>query len=333
MANRCRAAVLNDNPERCRQVFGMGRWERLEALTDLLPGIITGAELPGRAAELRGVEAVFSTWALPPLGAAELACLPDLKIVFYAAGSVRSFAPALLDAGIRVVSSWAANAVPVAEFSLAQVLLSCKGYWRNVHDFTGPEARHDAFRGSGNFGATVGIIGAGMVGRALIELLRPFALRVVVHDPFLADTEAQALGVEKVSLEELFARSYVVSNHLPNLEPLRGRLDASLFERMCPDATFINTGRGAQVLEADLIRVLQQRPDLTALLDVTFPEPPEEGSPCYTLPNVHLSTHIAGSMGDEVVRMADYVLDEFQRWEKGERLRWEVTAELLQRMA
>lgn len=333
MAGKRRAAILNNNPDRCLEVYGHGRIEQLAGVTDLVSGVITGEQLAARSGELEGVEAVFSTWGLPPLGPDELARLPSLKVVFYAAGSVRSFAPQLLQRGIRVMSSWAANAVPVAEFSLAQVLLSCKGYWRNVQDFSAPEARGNAFRGDGNFGATVGLIGAGMVGRALIELLRPFQLRVIVHDPFLPDDDATSLGVEKVSLEDLFSQSYVVSNHLPNLQELRGLLDGALFERMKPDASFINTGRGAQVDEAGMIRVLQQRPDLTALLDVTYPEPPDSGSPLYRLPNVRLSTHIAGSLGDELVRMADYAIEDFGRWDRGEPLRWEVTPELLQRMA
>ena len=82
-------------------------------------------------------------------------------------------------------------------------------------------------------------------------------------------------------------------------------LNAALFRSMRPGATFINTGRGAQVNESDMAAVFGARPDLTALLDVTWPEPPEAGSPLYTLPNVHLSSHIAGSLGNEVVRMAD----------------------------
>jgi phosphoglycerate dehydrogenase-like enzyme len=328
-----RAMLLNDNPARCEEVYGQGRRQRLAAMTQLAPEIITSQRLAGRAGEFAGVEAVFSTWGMPRLGEAGLEHLPALKIVFYAAGSVKSFAPALLERGIRVMSAWGANAVPVAEFTLAQVLLSGKGYWRNVRDFTGPDARGGAFRGVGNYGECVGLIGAGMVGRALIERLRPFELTVLVTDPFLSDDEAADLGVHKVSLEELFDRSYVVSNHLPNLEELRGVLHGGLFERLRPDATFINTGRGAQVVEEDLARVLRQRPDLTALLDVTFPEPPEVGHPFYELPNVHLSTHIAGSLGGEVVRMADYALDEFQRWQAGEALRWEVTPERLAQMA
>ena len=81
--------------------------------------------------------------------------------------------------------------------------------------------------------------------------------------------------------------------------------------------------------EAGLIEVLKARPDLTALLDVTFPEPPEAGSELYTLPNVRLTTHIAGSLNDEVHRMADYVIGDYLHFAAGEPLEHEVTEEML----
>ena len=102
---------------------------------------------------------------------------------------------------------------------------------------------------------------------------------------------------------------------------------------MRSDATFINTGRGAQVVEAELIDVLRHRSDVTALLDVTLPEPPESESAFYTLPNVQLSSHIAGSMNDELVRMADHMIEECARWQRGEVLRYQVTEAMLQTMA
>ena len=85
--------------------------------------------------------------------------------------------------------------------------------------------------------------------------------------------------------------------------------------------------------EDGLIRVLQARPDLSALLDVTHPEPPSADSPLYSLPNAQLSSHIAGSLGDEVVRMADYMIEEFARRQRGEALRYAVTPEMLDTMA
>ncbi len=135
------------------------------------------------------------------------------------------------------------------------------------------------------------------------------------------------------TLEEAFQRGLVVSNHLANVPETRGLLTGKLFSKMREGATFINTGRGATVVEADLIEVFRERADLTALLDVTDPEPPEPGSPLYDMPNVHLTSHIAGSIGDEVVRMADYAIEEFLAWEQGHPLRYAVTREMLPTMA
>jgi phosphoglycerate dehydrogenase-like enzyme len=102
---------------------------------------------------------------------------------------------------------------------------------------------------------------------------------------------------------------------------------------MRENAVFINTGRGAQVVEDDLVRILRERDDLTALLDVTYPEPPVEGHPFYTLPNCLLSPHIAGSAGDEVARMGEYMLAECKTYLAGEPCKYEVTEKMLETMA
>ena len=73
------------------------------------------------------------------------------------------------------------------------------------------------------------------------------------------------------------------------------------------------------MVEEDLVRALRERPDLTALLDVTYPEPPDEGHPFYTLKNCLLTPHIAGSAGDEVARMGEYMLEECRSYLEGER--------------
>ena len=100
-----------------------------------------------------------------------------------------------------------------------------------------------------------------------------------------------------------------------------------------PNATFLNTGRGAQVVESDLCRILAERPDLTAILDVTDPEPPTADSLFYTLENCILTPHIAGSSGKEVHRMSAYMVDEFERLLQGRPTRFEVREEMLDRMA
>ena len=178
----------------------------------------------------------------------------------------------------------------------------------------------------------MGLIGMGMIGKRLSELLKGFGFKVIVQDPFLSDDLATELGVEKVSLEELFSHAYIVSNHIPDLPSTKEVLGATLFESMREGATFINTGRGAQVDESGLIAALENRPDLTALLDVTYPEPPDAASELWALPNVWISPHVGGSVGDEVVRMADCMIEEFQSWEAGKRSRYRITKEVLATM-
>ena len=330
-----RKAALFCESDSVLSVYGNGRRERIAELTDLYPEVISSRNFEKHAADLGTVEVVFSTWGMPALSGEQLGRLRELKVLFYAAGSVKRFALPILQRGIALVSAWAANACPVAEFTLGQILLANKGYFRNMRDSKRPGARLAAkpFRARGNYWRTIALLGAGQVGRRVISLLKSFSLNVIVFDPHLDEREAAALGVGKVSLEEAFRRGDVVSNHLADVPATRGTLNARLFGSMPVNAAFINTGRGATVVEEDLVQVLRERPDLTALLDVTDPEPPAPDSAFYVLPNVFLSSHIAGSLGDEVHRMADWMIEEFQAWEQGSPLRWRVTREMLDTMA
>ena len=332
-----KAIFLCEKPELVREAYDTSVRGELRSLTGMTETVYTKAELLDEPERFAEVEAVFSTWGMPVMTEEEIRlCLPSLKCVFYGAGTVQKFARPFLACGVKVFSAWAANAVPVAEMTVAQIILSCKGYFlteRLWHD-QGLAASRKAFNACrGNYGETVGIIGAGMIGKLVIRMLKAYELRVLVFDPFLPDETAEELGVEKCDLETLFARSFVVSNHLANNAETRGMLDYGLFSRMRENATFINTGRGAQVVEDDLVRALSERADLTALLDVTDPEPCPEGHPFHTLANCRLTPHIAGSSGGEVARMGLYMLDEYRAWKNGNICRYEVTEKLLETMA
>jgi phosphoglycerate dehydrogenase-like enzyme len=304
-------------------VYRDGRRERIAELCDLHPEVISRATLRENAESLRDLEVIFSTWGMPVLGDEEVALLPSLKCLFYAAGATRGFRAPFLRAGVRVVSATAANAVPVAEFCLGQILLAVAGWQRNSREARDPASAHplSGFRGPGAYGEVVALLGNGAISRKLQELLEPFSLRRIVVDSWP--------GQRVVSLEEAFEKAFVVSNHFPDVPETRGILGEDLFRRMRPGAVFINTGRGQQVDEAGLVRVLRQRPDVTAVLDVAHPEPPVAGSPLFSLPNVLLSTHISGSKNDELGRMADLVIEEFVRWERTGELLHEVDEEQL----
>lgn len=329
-----KAALFYDYPAGDGDVFGQGRRERIASLTSLHPTVITPANFAAHAAALRDVEVIFATWGFPALTEAQLAAMPRLKAVFYAAGNVKAFAAPLIEHDIVLVSGWAVNAIATAQMVLAQVLLTCRGYFRAVRQYqaTRTLAGAKSFRRTGAAGETVGLIGMGWIARRLTAHLHELGFHVVASDPTLTEARAAALGVTQVSLEELFARSYIVSNHIPDLPSTRGVLGRALFASMRDGATFINSGRGAQVVEADLVDVMRARPDLTALLDVTWPEPPPVDHAFWTLPNVVISPHVGGTIGDEVPRLADCVIDEFVAWDTGNSLHFRVTREILQTM-
>lgn len=317
------------------RVYGGGRREAVAAEFNLFPEVVTRKTIASQLPALETVAYIFSTWGMFVLSDDQFEQLPNLRGVFYAAGSVQGFARPYLERGITVVSAWGANGVPVADFTLAQILLSTKGFWPSqcLTRSCAGRARRNRDTCPGNYEVDVALLGAGMIGSLVIERLRPFDIRVLVFDPFLSEERATELGVEKVGLEEAFRRGCVVSNHLANLPATERMLTGELFASMQPHATFINTGRGMTVEEDRMIEVLRERPDLTALLDVTSPEPPEEGSPLYTLPNVVLSPHLAGSTGQEVWRMVDYVLAEARAFRDGRPLKYAVTLDMLDTMA
>jgi len=324
-----------------RQIFDvyMPETRREIAKTAGLEDVIYSKEqILASPESFKDTEYIFTTWGMVHFTEEEIkAVFPSLKCVFYGAGSVQHFAREFLNSGIKVFSAWGANAVPVAEYTVAQIILANKGYFlltRRSRSFEGrQQTAGTRFGVTGNYNCTVGVIGAGMIGKLVINMLKSYKLNVVVYDPFLSEEKAKELGVTRVSLEELFANSQVITNHVANLPSTVGMLNYDLFKLMKDNAVFINTGRGAQVVEDDLIRILEEKPNITALLDVTMPEPPVEGSKFYTLENVFSTPHIAGSLSNEVARMGEFMLSEYTKYINNEPCMYEVTLKMLETMA
>ena len=301
-------------------VYGLGRREKLAGMVDLYPVIITSDSLEAHRDELKDVDVVFSTWGFPRLDESQLDLMPNLKAVFYAAGATGTFRDPLLQRGIRISSATVANAIPVAEYALSHVLLAGAGFYRNSRECTDPENARmvNSFRGHGNYANRVAVLGNGAISRKLQGFLSHHEIEVLE----VASRERK----RTVSLEEAFSTCYAVVNLFPDVEDNGGVYDRALFESMIDSAVFINCGRGRQVNEDDLISVFKIRTDLTAILDVQWPEPPLAGSELYTLPNVFLSSHIAGSKASELVRMGDYMLADFEHFKRGKPLEYEVIA-------
>ncbi len=323
---------LNDDAPMIHRVYSSAVKEQIDCQE-----IFSKEYLLAHPEQFQDTEFIFSTWGMPQLSQEEIArCLPKARAVFYAAGSVKGFAPQFIGQGVTVCSGWGANAVPVAEYTVAQIILANKGFFvsSRLQSIGKPEEAFEIQKNfKGNFEVSVGIIGAGMIGSLVCDMLKNNRVEVLVYDPFLSDERAESLGAKKASLEEIFSTCSVVTNHIADKPETKGIFDYALFSKMLPYATFINTGRGGQVVEEDLARILTERSDLTALLDVTDPEPPAAGHPFYSLPNCIMTPHIAGSYQNEYHRMAEYMRDEYFRFCSGETCIYEVTEKILKTMA
>jgi phosphoglycerate dehydrogenase-like enzyme len=309
------------------RIYSAAQREYIAGLVDIVAPPQTAETIRGNLGVLRDVEIIFSGWGCPTLDQELLDAAPNLKIVFYGAGSIRAFTTeAFWARGITICSAWGANAVPVTEYALAAILFGLKAAFQHAALVRETQSFRK-LKVAGAYGSTVGLVSLGMIGRLLLARLKTYDLNVIAYDPFVSPEQGAALGAEMVSLEEVFRRGDVVSVHTPWLPETVGLITGGHIASMKPNSTFINSSRGAVICEDEMIAVLAQRPDLWAVLDVTYPEPPSPDSPLFTLPNVMLTPHIAGSMDKECHRQAHYMIEELERYLAGQPLQWAVSKE------
>ncbi|RPF37156.1 hydroxyacid dehydrogenase [Streptomyces sp. TLI_185] len=313
-------AVFAMDPVHLPLLFPPPLMARLKQASDLDPGfVVRDFADPAAAETLARAEVLITGWGCPGLDAGVLTAAPRLRTVLHAAGSVRSLVgEALWERGITVSSAVTGNALPVAEYTLAMILLAGKDTFthrerfRTTHAYpTDAETAH-----TGNVGRRIGIIGASRVGRRLLELLRPFDFTLLLHDPYVSPATAAALGAELLPLEDLLRHSDIVSLHAPDIPETYRMLDAARLALIRDGGVLINTSRGALV-DPDALTDELVSGRLHAILDVTEPEPLPAGSPLYRLPNVFLTPHIAGSLGNELERLGRIVVEELERLAAG----------------
>lgn len=322
------------NHESFELVYPSAIRSQIEKLVQIVSPPMSKDELMKDLSILHDIDIIISSWGAPTFDEKLLQAAPNLKAVFYGAGSIKNFVTdAFWERDILITSAYAANAVPVAEFTLAQIIFSLKKGWYWSQQAKQGRRRDVTMEIPGLYKSTVGIISLGMIGRMVCEHLKRFDLNVIAYDPFATEETASELNVKLVSLEEIFEQSDVVSLHTPWLKETEGMITGKLFASMKKNATFINTSRGAIVREDEMIEVLKQRPDLYSVLDVTYPEPPLPDSPLYSLPNVILTPHIAGSVTNECARMGEYVIEEIKRFLDGKEPVWPISQKQSKTMA
>ncbi|MGC9541419.1 hydroxyacid dehydrogenase [Streptomyces sp. UG1] len=309
-------AVFAMDPVHLPLLFPPALMARLQKACDLDPALVVRDFAdPAAAAALSGAEVLITGWGCPHLDDDALTAAPRLRAVLHAAGSVRSLVgEALWQRGIAVSSAVTANALPVAEYTLAMILLAGKDTFTHRERFRATHAypTQAMTAPTGNVGRRIGVIGASRVGRRLLELLRPFDFTVLLHDPYVSPAEAAELGAALLSLEDLLRHSDIVSLHAPDIPETYRMLDGDRLALIRDGGVLINTSRGALIdPEALTDELVSGR--LHAVLDVTEPEPLPAGSPLYHLPNVFLTPHIAGSLGNELERLGRTVVEELER--------------------
>jgi phosphoglycerate dehydrogenase-like enzyme len=287
---------------------------------------------------LAEAEIIVGHWGAPLFDAAVLARAPKLRMFAYAAGTVKWYAiNEIWDRDLVITSGAGANAEPVAEYTLAMILLANKRIFPAITAQQGRETWTPPLAAPqpGNWDKTIGLVSASLIGRRVAELLQPFPhLCVEIYDPFVDAASIEALGATKADdLTELCRHSDVLSIHAPALPATLNLVAAEHLAALPDGATVINTSRG-HCLDLDALTAELTAGRLFGIIDVTDPvEPLPEDHPLRSLPNAIYTPHMAGSQGTELARMSDWVCDEVERFVTGRPQRNRVTRDMIDRIA
>jgi phosphoglycerate dehydrogenase-like enzyme len=324
--------------DKTRHVFDTQALARLARTCDIVRAAPLEEFSSAEALTVLGeVDILVTGWGCPMVTADVVNAAPKLRLIAHAAGTVKfTLDPAVYEAGIRVTHAADANAVPVAEFTLAAIIFANKRVFELRDRYRADPARRSSYalmdEPIGNYHRTIGLVGASRIGRKVARMLGGFDFTVLVSDPFVKQGDPILAGAELVDLEILMTRADVVSIHAPSLPSTRAMIGASQLGLMKDGAALINTARGALIDEAALIAELETG-RIHAVIDVTDPEIPAPGSPLYTLPNVFLTPHVAGAVGTERLRLGEMVIEEIERFVAGGKMEFEIEPALLERLA
>ncbi|MGS2648253.1 hydroxyacid dehydrogenase [Streptosporangium sp. G12] len=315
-------------------VFPADLVTRLRHLVDIDPAMtFTSFEGPSAAAVLARADILLTGWGCPRIDATVLEAAPRLRALVHAAGTVKtSVDPVVFERGLLVSTAAEANAVPVADYTMAMLVLGAKQVFGRARRYAtaveGGPVDWLSGDGTGLHGCTVGVIGASRVGRLVLRRLREFDVEVLLYDPYLTATEASRLGAEAVDVDDLCRRSDLVTVHAPALPETRHMLDGRRLDLLPDGATVINTARGA-LIDTEALTRLCATGRISAVLDVTDPEPLPPGHPLFGLPNVLITPHLAGAQGREMRRLGEFAVAEVSRFLNGTPLLGRVQPEQL----
>ncbi|MCH8230259.1 MAG: hydroxyacid dehydrogenase [Chloroflexi bacterium] len=287
-----------------------------------------------------GLDALVVCHGSPRVDEAVLASSGRLKLVGELEGdrfAQRIDVEAAIDRGVRAVDTTHGSSYPVSEWALGMMLIGLRSAGAHFRRLAAgelwgtPDQRNSAPEFAHNeelTGKTVGLIGAGYIGRRLIELLKPFDVKILAHDPYIPSELASSLGFTLTSLDKVLSEPDIVVCLAPLTPGTRGMLGKREVSRFKPGAVFVNVSRGPIVDSEALIERLEAG-DITACLDVFDPEPIPVDSRIRELPNVFLSPHIAGTTQRSRTRFFEEMVSELERHFSGHETLHNLTAQTL----
>ena len=257
----------------------------------------------------------------------------DLKIIC----SIRGGPGANIDLayaterGIPVIFTLGREAIPVADFTMGQIIGLVRQIVKTDRElrrgiFTAPDKEYgsssdviwdmseegpwESRKGIELLGKTLGLIGFGTVGQEVAKRARAFSMNVIAYDPYQKDHAFIVQKVEKVSKEDLFKRSDIVSIHARATEDNKGMVGAAEFSSMKRGSYFINNARASMVDEKAMRDALDSGQLAGVALDVFHSEPVRENDPLMKMDNTILTPHIAGAGFEVVYRHSDMLIDD-----------------------
>lgn len=284
---------------------------------------------------ISGFEAVITSWGSPKFTTEVMEVADSLRIISHAAGSFKHLvSQKVFEKGVTVCTAQPAMAISVAAMNVAmmEILL------RNVVNYASQIRLQKKWRPEGVSGhrelngKVVGIVGASLIGRETIRYLEPFDVSILLFDPYITEEQAAGLGAKKVSLEELFAQSDVISINAPLTEETRGMIQREHLQLIKEGAVLTNCARGA-VFDHDALVEELKTERFSAWLDVTDPEPLPEGHELFGLPNVVCTPHISGGTPEMIHRQGEAAVHNLELFFAGKTPDRVLTAQMLEHTA
>ncbi len=299
--------------------------EMMGIIRELLPEGFTVDAVTGRApADLKAAmaDADYGVWWDVPVTAEIVAASPKVKLFHkWGVGVDNIDMEACRARGIQVARTTGSNAAPVAEFTIgAMIALARRIVPAHISTAAGGWEKNEVWKRSIMVtGKTVGIIGLGSIGKGVAKRLAGFDCRILYHNRNrIPAAEEAALGVEYATLDDLLRQSDIVSLNCPLSPETKGMIDARAFGLMKRGALLVNVARGGVVVEADLVRALEDGTLAGAAVDVFESEPPPKDHPLLRMPNVIVTPHTASTAFENSRKGVAHWLGNIVRVSKGE---------------